>query len=484
MFYEKMSGLDIQGAVGDKAMSFWKGYPPPMSSSRVDLKTGPISRHLVRLTIPMIWGIAAIVSFQLVDTYYISLLGTQELAAMSFTFPVTFFVFSLIMGFGIAMSSVVSRLIGENREEDVKRVTTHGLFLVFTFGLGLAIIGYALRDHIFGAMGADEETRALIHQYMTIWFFGVPFMATPFVGNSAIRAAGSTFAPAMIMVSVALINAALAPFLVFGLFGLPRLELQGAALATVFSNIIATVTGLYILIVRKKMILPLTRLHVDQLGDSARRLLFIALPAGLTSAINPLVNSVIVSILAGFGAEAVAAFGVATRIEAFAFVLLMALAVGMSPIIGQNFGARNFDRVHETLRKAIRFSVFWCIGVSSIIMIFAESLSSVFSDDPIVIYYATMSFILVAPSYLFNSLVNGWSSAFNAMGKPQMSLMMTVIKMLGLMIPGVIAGAHWGGAYGVFLAISIVNIITGLTFHFWSMRVCAATETRLALKTS
>lgn len=454
-----------------------------MSSSRVDLKTGDIRQHLVRMTIPMIWGIAAIISFQLVDTYYVSLLGTTPLAAMTFTFPVTFFVFSIIMGFGIAMSSVVSRLIGEGREEDVKRVTTHGLILAFGVGTFIAVIGFLLRDAIFAAMGADEEMRPLIHQYMTIWFFGAPFMAVPFVGNSAIRAAGSARAPAIIMVSVAVLNAALAPFLVFGIAGFPRLELQGAAIATVFSNIVATIAALYILGLRKKMILPAARMHWHQFGDSAKRLLFIALPAGLTSAVGPFVNTIIISLLAGYGTEAVAAFGIATRIEAFAFIILMALAVGMSPIIGQNFGAGNFDRVHETLRKAIGFSVFWCIGVGIILMIFAESISGIFSDDEIVVYYAKMSFLIIAPSYLFNALVNGWSSAFNAMGKPQMSLAMTVIKMLLLLIPSVLIGAKTGGVMGVFWAIALVNIVTGLGFHFWSRHVVMQTQSTLALKT-
>jgi len=454
-----------------------------MSHSRIDLKTGDIKNHLIRLTIPMIWGIAAIVSFQLVDTYYVSLLGTKELAAMTFTFPVTFFVFCIIMGFGIAMSSVVSRLIGEGREEDVKRVTTHGLMLAFGVGLVMAIIGYGLRDQIFAGMGADEEMRPLIHDYMTIWFFGVPFMATPFVGNSAIRAAGSTFAPAMIMVGVAVLNAALAPFLVFGLAGFPRLELQGAAIATVFSNAISMAAGLYILHAKKKMIMPLTQLRMEQFKDSCKRLLFIAVPAGLTSAVGPFVNTIIIGLLAQYGQEAVASFGIALRIEAFAFILLMALAVGMSPIIGQNFGAKNFERVHETLRKAIGFSLVWSIGVGVLLIVFAVPVASIFSDDATVIYYAKMSFLIVAPSYMFNSLVNGWSSAFNAMGKPQMAVMMTIVKMIVLLIPAVIIGAKMGGVMGIFAAISLVNIVTGLAFHFWSVRVCTQAETRLALKT-
>jgi putative MATE family efflux protein len=453
-----------------------------MSNTRINLRTGPIGSHLVRMTLPMIWGIAAMVSFQLVDTYYVSLLGTLPLAAMSFTFPVTFFVFGIVMGFGIAMSSVVSRLIGEGREEDVKRVTTHGLILVFLAGCLLALIGYIFRDAIFAAMGADESVRPLIHDYMTIWFAGAALMATPFVGNSAMRAAGSTMAPALIMVGVALLNAGLAPLLVFGLWGFPRLELQGAAIATVFSNFVAMTIGLYILSVRKKMILPFSNLHWDKFGDSCKRLLFIAIPAGLTSAINPVVNSVVIGLLAGYGAEAVAAFGIATRIEAFVFIILMALAVGMSPIIGQNFGARQFDRVHETLRKAIGFSVLWSIFIGAILFFLAEPVASLFSDDPIVIYYAKLSFLIIAPSYLFNNLINGWSSAFNAMGRPQISFAMTVAKMIALMIPAVLIGANIGGAPGIFIAIAAVNIATGVGFHFLSLYLCRETESAVLAK--
>ena len=126
-----------------------------------------------------------------------------------------------------------------------------------------------------------------------------------------------------------------------------------AAIATVFSNFVAMAMGLYMLGVHKKMLLGLSHLHWHLFGDSTKRLLFIAIPAGLTTAISPFVNTIIIGQLSGYGQEAVAAFGIATRVEAFAFIILMALAVGMSPIIGQNFGARNFDRVHEALRKAI-----------------------------------------------------------------------------------------------------------------------------------
>jgi putative MATE family efflux protein len=455
-----------------------------MSAAGIDLRTGSIGKHLIRMTIPMIWSIAAIVSFQLVDTYYVSLLGTTQLAAMTFTFPVTFFYFSIFLGFGIAMSSVVSRLIGEGREEDVKRVTTHGLFLVFGVGLIFAIVGYAIRDPLFRALGADEDMRPLIHDYMTIWFFGAPLLATPFTGNSAMRAAGSTAAPALIMVGAALLNAALAPLLVFGLLGFPRLELQGAAIATVFSNLIAMIASLYLLGAKKKMLLPLFSLRFDLFGESAKRLLMIAVPVALTSVISPIVGMVVTHLLARYGTETVAAYGIATRVEAFAFVILMALAAGMSPIIGQNFGARNFERVRETLQKAIGFSVFWCLAAGIVLTVFGDNIAKIFSQDAIVVYYATLAFTIIAPTYLFSSLINGWSSAFNAMGKPQISFFITIIKMLLLQVPALYIAARLWGVYGIFGAIAAVNIVTGIAFHLWARRYCEGQRAQLAVQAS
>src|SRR5690606_23870324 len=119
----------------------------------------------------------AIVSFQLVDTYYISLLGTEYLAAISFTFPVTMVVFSIIIGLGIGMSSVLSRRIGAGDYDDVRRIATHGLFLAAIMGAVMAVIGLGIMDPLFRAMGADDAMMVIIRDYMTIWFAGVMFIA-------------------------------------------------------------------------------------------------------------------------------------------------------------------------------------------------------------------------------------------------------------------------------------------------------------------
>ena len=453
-------------------------------ANKGNLREGSITKHLIRLTLPMTWGIFAIISFQVVDTYYVSLLGTEQLAALSLTFPVTMAVFSLFIGFQIAMSSVGSRLIGSGEMDVMRRVTTHSVMLVFILGIIIALAGIALHDPIFGALGATDTLMPMIHDYMFIWFAGAMFVTIPMVGNAAMRASGDAMTPAIIMTLVAVINLILDPILIFGLFGFPRMEIQGAAIATIFANAIAMMIGLYVNYFRKNLLCRLSAIEFKTFGDSAKRLLVIALPAGLTSTIQPLINAFIMSLLAGYGIHAVAAFGVVTRIEAFCFIILMALSTGMAPIIGQNWGAGAFDRVNETLKKAIGFNVIWSVLIAILLGLFARPIAGLFSDDAELIDYAVLFFWIVPFSYAFGNLIMGWSSAFNAMGMPKNSVLMIAVKMIVMLLPALYIGEKLYGVTGLFAAIAIVNVLAGSIFHYLNWRKCRKMEIERTTKIS
>jgi len=445
-------------------------------ANKGDLTNGSVSCHLIRLSVPMIWGIAAIISFQLVDTYFVSLLGTESLAALSFTFPVNYFIFSFTVGFGIAMSSVVSRLIGAEEEDTLKRVVTHGLILSFVVGCVIAMLGIIFHDLIFTAMGADSDMLSMVREYMIIWFAGSVFVTLPLVGNAAIRATGDSLTPALIMGVAAGVNVVLDPLLIFGLYGFPRLELYGAAIATVIANMIAALTGLYVIFIHKNIACSFRDLRLNLLRNSAKRLLFIALPIGAVNSLMPLVNAVIISFLSVHGAEAVAGFGIVHRIEAFAFITLMAVSVGMAPIIGQNWGAQKFDRVNETLKLAIGFNVLWSICVAIILFVFARPIAGMFSEDPLVVETVVLFFLIVPPSYAFGNLIKGWSSAFNAIGMPQHSVIMIIGELVFFMLPATYLGHMVDGVRGVFIAIATVNVVAGIGFHLWCRHRCLRCE--------
>lgn len=434
-----------------------------------DLTQGPIGAHLIRMTVPMIWGILTVIGFQLVDTWYVSLLGTQKLAAVTFTFPVTYFVFAVTMGLGIATSSVLARQIGQGDEHRVRRLTTHALIIAGGLGIAFSLIGLMGSRPLFSIMGANETMLPLIGDYMTIWFFGAAFITVPIVGNAAIRASGDTMTPAKIMMAATLVNIILDPLLIFGLFGLPRMELQGAALATVCANASAAAAGLFVLKVKKDM-LARSAWHMKLIGDSVRRFIVVAVPAALMQALQPITNAVIIALLAKESAATVAAFGITSRIEAFVMVVIMALAVGMGPILGQNWGAGRPERVYETLNKAFRFTVIWSIFTALLLALIARPLTGLFSQDPDIIAIATLFFWIVPASAILGNLVQGWTSALNALGRPRRSLALMAIKTLLLIIPLALIGDHLWGIPGIFGGLALANILAGASFHLINWR--------------
>ena len=211
------------------------------TSARATLTEGPVARVLAGLAGPMVIGMFSVIAFNLTDTYFIARLGTRELAAISFTFPVVSVMFGIAMGLGTGTISVVSRAIGRGEQERVRRFSTDSLLLSFLTVLVAAAIGVLTIDPLFRALGAGDDVLPLIRQYMIIWYPGMVFLVMPMVANASIRASGDTKLPALIMTLGTLINMVLDPLLIFGLWGFPRWELKGAAVATVIARVLILV---------------------------------------------------------------------------------------------------------------------------------------------------------------------------------------------------------------------------------------------------
>lgn len=202
----------------------------------------------------------------------------------------------------------------------------------------------------------------------------------------------------------------------------------------------------------------------------------IGLPAGITNMVPPAVNGIIIAILAGSGAHAVAAFGIVTRVEAFAFIVVMGLAGGMAPIIGQNWGAKRFDRVRETLRKAFTFNAAWSLAVALVLAVGGKAIAGMFTTDADIIRIAALYFLIVPVTYAAGNLVPGWASAFNAIGTPQRAAAMIFVKNLVVLVPACFIGAHLASAAGLFAGIALTNLVAGLALNAYGWRACRQFE--------
>ena len=200
------------------------------------LTEGQVSIQLLKLSLPMVWGILSVLAFSLADTYFVAQLGTRELAAISFTFPVVTVLSSIAMGLGTGVASVIARVIGKGDRLQVQRLTTDSLLLSVAIVGIFSTLGLNTIDPLFSTLGAKSELIPLIRDYMSIWYLGMVFLVVPLVGNSALRACGNTIIPSLIMTLAAAMNILLDPLLIFGWGPIPALGLKGAAIASMISR--------------------------------------------------------------------------------------------------------------------------------------------------------------------------------------------------------------------------------------------------------
>jgi len=411
-------------------------------------------------------GMFGMVLFNLVDTFFISRLGTAPLAAMSFTFPVVMVLGSISLGLGIGVSAVISHAIGTGDNKGVQRLTTDSLFLSVALVTLFVVLGLLTVDPLFRALGAKGETLTLINHYMLIWYLGMPFVVIPMVGNSAIRAAGNTMIPSMIMLTAIGVNLVLDPLLIFGIGPFPRLELRGAAIATVIARSITLLVSLYYLRYRFDMLtshIP----SISKLAVSWRKILYVGIPAALTQLTMPISMGVITRLVAAYGVSAVAAFGIGTRVEMFALSPLMSLSAVLIPFTGQNLGAGKIDRVEGGIRFSHRFSLALGLAIFCIFLLFGKWIAQLFNPDPEVISIVILYLVIVSIGYGFQGIVAVTASSFSALNHPMHAIALNSFRMIILYIPISMIASRYFGVAGIFSGASISAVIAGISSIFW-----------------
>ena len=437
---------------------------------------GPVGKTLLKLTIPMLIAHLGMMVFNLVDTFFVAQIGTKELAAMSFTFPVVLVLGGLVIGISVGASAAISRALGEGNYQKVQRLTTDSLTLSLLVVVGFVIVGLYTVNNIFRLLGATPAILPLIRQYMLIWFPGTIFFVIPMVGNSAIRATGDTKTASAVMLTGIVINIILDPLLIFGIGPFPRLELAGAAIATVIARAMVFFLTLWILFSRKKMatfVLP----KIKTVLNSWKRILYIALPTAGTNIVIPLSVGIITRLIANYGAEAVAAYGVASRMEMFVLRVLGALGMVLGPFIGQNWGAERYDRVNLGVKYSKRFAMGWGAAIFILLVVAGNPIASLFSDHQKVISIITTYFWIVPIGYGFQGMLRLCAGALNMLNKPMHAALLIITQAFVLYIPLAYAGSSLFGLNGIFCAAALSFISAGIAAHLLLKRYLVKTNT-------
>jgi Na+-driven multidrug efflux pump len=244
------------------------------------------------------------------------------------------------------------------------------------------------------------------------------------------------------------------------------MELEGAAIATVLSNAITGIAALGIIYFRDHLF-RFKKKDWPMILDSWRRILHVGIPSTASSLVAPLTTAFITWQVAQFGQTAVAGFGVASRVEGISLMALMALSAAVTPVVGQNYGAKQFDRVTEATRYAYRFSMKYGLGIAIVLFFGSGFIGQAFTDDPNALITSRMHLSLVPWSYGFLGMSMVSVSAFNATGKPNPAMIISMCRTIIVYAPLAFLLAYLLELRGVFLAAFTANILAGLLGYSW-----------------
>jgi putative MATE family efflux protein len=375
-----------------------------------DLLNQPIPRLIRSLAVPTSVGFFFNTMFNVVDTFYGGLVSTQALAALSLSFPVFFLIIAIGAGISSGATALIAHAIGAGEEAEARRYAVQTISFGLLNGLVVTFLGLLATPALFTLLGASGSYLAMASAYMNVIFSGTIFFLVNYVLNSILNASGDTRSFRNFLVFGFFLNLALDPWFLFGGFGMPALGLAGIAWATVMVQAVGN--GYLLTKVLKTGLLHgfSWRLLIPQ-RRPYRDLAHQGFPSSLNMLTVALGIFVITWFISRFGKDAVAAYGIATRIEQIALLPVMGMNIATLALVAQNSGARQFDRVKETIATVLKAGVMLMSIGTLTVFLGAAPLMRLFTGDPAVVgigvgYLRIESFVLAAYVILYASVAS------------------------------------------------------------------------------
>ncbi len=427
-----------------------------------DLLTGSIPKHILRLALPSIAGMFSFVIFNLTDTYFISQLGTNALAAMGFTFPIIMIVGAISSGISMGAASLLSRAKGAKDFHLMQRIATDGILLSLLFVAIVSIVGIFTMDEVFTLLGAGSETLPLVKDYMLIWYGFVIVVLTPPVCDSCMRASGDMIRPFIVMSICAVFNIILDPLLIHGYWIFPALGIKGAAYATIIARSLGMIATLSFAHFHHHLI-SFKFDKISEIFNSWKNIIKIGLPSVTVLLMPQLLRSVLTTLVSSTGgAIAVAAIAVGARTESFITMVPFGIGLALVPIIGQNWGANKFDRVYFTRKYSIKIAIIYGLIMFTIFIPLAKPIVRIFTSDEQVVLQSAYYLWIMTFGMIGLTLTNWMSRIFTTVGRPFWTVVLNVIGILLIVIPFAIIGKAIYGYIGILIGICLGQILVGI----------------------
>ncbi len=431
---------------------------------------GNLFRHVSVMSLTASLGLVAVFAVDLVDMLFISMLGQAELAAaVGYAGAILFFTTSFGIGMAIAAGAIVARALGAGDEVAARRRASTALVWAVAFGAVFAGVVWVLVPLFVGLLGASGETARLAISYLRIIVPSLPLLMVGMIGGAILRAHGDANRAMVATLVGGAVNAVLDPILIFG-FGL---DLTGAALASVAARMAIAATAL----------LPIFRHHggleaprADHMLPDLRPLAAIAAPAILTQLATPVGQAFVTRSMAEYGEDAVAGMAIVARLTPVAFGVIFALSGAVGPIIGQNAGAGDRDRVRGAFRAALLFTALYVVAAALLLFLLRAPIAAMFDATGQALALVYLFCGPLALVFFFNGTLFVANAAFNNLRQPLRSTWLNWGRHTLGTVPPVLLLSAWLGAPGVLIGQAVGGVVFGLIAWRLAERLISAPD--------
>ncbi len=433
------------------------------------LTEGPILKTLVKLSIPLILTNILQTAYNLTDTFWVGRLGSVSVAAVSLSFPIVFIIVSLGAGLASAGSILTAKRKGARDLQAVAHIATQTFFSVLLVSVILSALGYVLSPVLVGIMKTQPDVYQEAVAYLKISFLGLVPMFVYVTFQSLMRSVGEVKLPFYIVLSTVLLNLVLDPLFIFGWKDIfPAQGVKGAAIATVATQILAALISLYYMFKGDKGIQIKLSEYKPDFG-LIKEMVKLGFPVSIEQVSRAAGIFAMVMLVSHFGTLALASYGIGSRILSFIIIPAFGLGMATATLVGQNIGAKAYDRVEKTLKLSllISFSALSFFGV--LFYSFAEEIARLFiPDDPATIAESAIFIKSLAVSFGFLGILIVLISAFRGAGKTKISMILALLSVWILRFPLAYYLSFYAGLneFGIWISYPITNILTAIAGLF------------------
>nr|WP_294664212.1 MATE family efflux transporter [uncultured Blautia sp.] len=421
----------------------------------------PVARLLLAMSVPMMISMLVQALYNIVDSMFVAKLSENALTAVSLAFPVQNLMIAVGTGTGVGINALVSRSLGEKNNEYANSAANNGIYLAIFSFIGFAILCGFFAPVFYRVQTTDMQIRAYGIDYVRvigIMSFG---LFIQLVCEKLLQSTGKTVYSMATQLLGAVINIVLDPIMIFGLFGFPRLEVTGAAIATVTGQIIAAVAGVVVNIrLNKELHISLTKYRIS--GDVIRNIYSVGFPSIIMASVGSVMTFGMNKILMSFTSTATAVFGVYFKLQSFVFMPVFGLTNGMVPIVAYNYGARKPKRITKAIKLSIIYGVCIMVAGFTVFQLFPGKLLGIFSASEDMLVIGIPALKIVSISFLIAGFGVVASSVFQALGHGFLSLAVSVLRQLVVLLPTAFILAKTGGLHACWWAFPIAEMFSGV----------------------